>query len=64
MSLCIIFNIISSARPVNGADVKWVHRDAAALLDWGLGLIDGTPNGKLQAPYDKIRAEFDLLAAA
>jgi len=49
---------------VDGADVKWVHGDAAALLDWGLGLIDGTPNGKLHVPYDKIHAELDLLAAA
>jgi hypothetical protein len=64
MSLCILFNIISSARRVDGADVKWVHGDAAALLDWGLGLIDGTPNGKLHVPYDKIHAELDLLAAA
>ena len=43
-------------------DVKRVHEDAAVLLDWGL--IERTPNVKLHVPYDKIHAEFDLLAAA
>lgn len=43
-------------------DVKRVHEDAAALLDWGL--VHRTETGKLEVPYSVIHADFDLRAAA
>lgn len=45
-----------------GRDVKRVHEDAAVLLDWGL--IERTAQGRLEAPFSVIHAEFDLFAAA
>lgn len=43
-------------------DVKRVHEDAAALLEWGL--VERTADGRLHVPYEVIRADFDLRAAA
>lgn len=45
-----------------GRDVKRVHEDAAALLDWGL--MERTSDRKLVVPFTLIHADFDLGAAA
>jgi predicted transcriptional regulator len=45
-----------------GRDVKGVHTDAQALVV--AGLIDKTSNGKLWFPYDAVRVEFEMKAAA
>lgn len=45
-----------------GRDVKRVHEDAAALLDWGL--IERTAERRLVVPFYVIHADFDLRAAA
>ncbi len=43
-------------------DVKSVHRDIAALL--AEGLVEKDENGKVLVPFARIRAEFDMKAAA
>ncbi len=45
-----------------GRDVKRVHEDVAALLEWGL--IERTEARKLVVPFSNIHADFDLRAAA
>lgn len=44
-----------------GRDFKGVHTDVTALLD--AGVIDRTERGVI-FPYDAIRVEFDIAAAA
>jgi len=43
-------------------DVKRVHDDAKALID--LGMVEKTKEGKLIVPFEQIRADFVLRAAA
>jgi predicted transcriptional regulator len=43
-------------------DVKRVHQDVSELLEHGL--ISRTDDGKVQVPYDVIRADFELRAVA
>lgn len=43
-------------------DVKRVHEDAQALI--AVGLIEKTPEGKLSVPFEEIRADFVIKAAA
>lgn len=43
-------------------DVKRVHEDVAALLEYGL--IARSADGKYHVPYDVVHAEFDLKATA
>lgn len=43
-------------------DVKTVHRDVAALL--AEGLVEKNEAGKVLVPFARIRAEFDMKAAA
>lgn len=43
-------------------DVKRVHEDVVALVDWGI--IDRTEEGKIEVPFDVIHADFDLRAVA
>lgn len=43
-------------------DVKRVHDDVSALIDWGL--VERTEEGKVHVPFDVIHAEFDLRAVA
>ena len=45
-----------------GRDVKRVHEDVAALLDWGF--IERTADRKIVVPYEVIHADFDLRSAA
>ncbi len=45
-----------------GRDIKGVHGDVQALLL--CGLIDKTPDGKLDFPYDAVRVEMEFKAAA
>ena len=45
-----------------GRDVKGVHTDVQALVV--CGVIDKTPDGKLLFPYDVVRVDFMLRAAA
>jgi predicted transcriptional regulator len=45
-----------------GRDVKRVHEDVAALLDWGI--IERTEDNKIHIPFDVIHADFDLRAVA
>lgn len=45
-----------------GRDVKRVHEDAAALMEWGL--VARHDHGGIHVPYDVIRADFDLKAVA
>ena len=45
-----------------GRDVKRVHEDAAALIEYGL--IERNDAGKLFVPYDVIHIDFDLRATA
>lgn len=42
-------------------DVKAVHGDVHALLD--AGLLDRTPERRIEFPFDAIRVEFTLRAA-
>lgn len=44
-----------------GRDVRRVHDDVIALVDWGI--IDRT-NAKVCVPFDVIHADFDLRAVA
>jgi predicted transcriptional regulator len=43
-------------------DVKRVHEDATALIQWGL--VATHDDGGIYVPYDVIHAGFDLKAAA
>ena len=43
-------------------DIKRVHDDVTALMEWGLVEKDG--GGKVFVPYDEIEADFTLKAAA
>jgi predicted transcriptional regulator len=43
-------------------DVKRVHEDVGVLIE--SGLVARTDDGKINVPYDVIRAEFDLRAVA
>ncbi len=45
-----------------GRDVKRVHEDIVALIDWGL--VERIENGQVQVPFDVIHADFDLRAVA
>jgi len=45
-----------------GRDVKRVHEDARALVEFGL--VARSDNGKFYVPYDVIHAEFDLRKVA
>jgi predicted transcriptional regulator len=45
-----------------GRDVKRVHEDVHILI--GLGLIERTEAGQICIPFEKIRIECDLSAAA
>jgi len=44
-----------------GRDVKAVHGDVTALLD--AGILNRTPEGKIEFPYDAVKVEFMLQAA-
>jgi len=44
-----------------GRDVKAVHADATALLL--AGVLDRTPEGRIEFPYEAIKVEFMLQAA-
>lgn len=43
-------------------DVKRVHEDVSALVAWGI--VEKDDNGRVLVPYDEIRADFSLRAAA
>jgi predicted transcriptional regulator len=45
-----------------GRDVRRVHDDVAALIDWGI--VERNEDGKVLVPFDVIRADFDLSVAA
>jgi predicted transcriptional regulator len=45
-----------------GRDVKRVHEDAAALIEWGF--IETNDERRIHVPYDVIRADFDLRSVA
>lgn len=45
-----------------GRDVKRVHEDVVALIDWGI--VEKTEDGKIRVPFDVIHADFDLRAVA
>jgi predicted transcriptional regulator len=49
------------ARSLN-RDVKRVHVDAMAMIDWGL--VERNEEGLIHVPYKVIHAEFDLKAVA
>lgn len=53
-------SIRGAARSV-GRDVKAVHGDVTALLE--AGLLDRTPDGRIEFPYDAVKVEFLLSAA-
>ena len=44
-----------------GRDVKAVHTDAKALLL--VGVLDRTPEGRIEFPYEAVKVEFLLQAA-
>lgn len=44
-----------------GRDVKAVHTDATALLK--AGVLDRTPEGRIEFPYEAVKVEFLLQAA-
>ena len=44
-----------------GRDVKAVHTDATALLL--VGVLDRTPEGRIEFPYEAVKVEFLLQAA-
>lgn len=52
---------IREAARLAGRDVKAVHGDVTALLD--AGILNRTPEGKIEFPYDAIKVEFMLQAA-
>ena len=43
-------------------DIKRVHEDVTALMEWGL--VEKGGDGKVFVPYDEIEADFTLKAAA
>jgi predicted transcriptional regulator len=43
-------------------DVKRVHDDVMAMIEWGL--VERTEEGLVHVPYSVIHAEFDLRAVA
>ena len=43
-------------------DVKRVHDDVTAMIDWGL--VERNDEGMVHVPYSVIHAEFDLRAVA
>jgi predicted transcriptional regulator len=43
-------------------DVKRVHEDVTAMIDWGL--VERQDDGLVHVPYSVIHAEFDLKAVA
>ena len=43
-------------------DVKRVHEDVTALIDWGL--VERTDAGLVHVPYSVVHAEFNLRAVA
>lgn len=43
-------------------DIKRVHEDIAALMDWGI--IETDASGRVFVPYDEIEADFTLSAVA
>jgi predicted transcriptional regulator len=47
---------------VLGRDVRRVHGDVIALMDWGI--VERAEDGKVLVPYDVIHADFDLRAVA
>jgi len=53
-------SIREAARRV-GRDVKAVHGDVRALLD--AGVLDRTPSGTIEFPFDAVKVEFLLHAA-
>jgi len=44
-----------------GRDVKAVHGDVTALLE--AGILNRTPEGKVEFPFDAVKVEFMLQAA-
>ena len=44
-----------------GRDVKAVHGDVTALLN--AGILNRTPEGKIEVPFDAVKVEFMLQAA-
>ncbi len=44
-----------------GRDVKAVHGDVTALLE--AGILNRTPEGKIEFPFDAVKVEFMLHAA-
>lgn len=53
-------SIREAARRV-GRDVKAVHGDVTALLD--AGVLNRTPEGEIEFPFDAVKVEFLLQAA-
>jgi predicted transcriptional regulator len=53
-------SIREAARRVE-RDVKAVHGDVKALL--AAGILDRTPNGQIEFPFDTVKVEFLLRAA-
>ncbi len=45
-----------------GRDIRRVHDDVSALIEWGL--IERDEDGKVLVPYDVIHADFNLRAVA
>jgi predicted transcriptional regulator len=43
-------------------DVKRVHEDVMAMVEWGL--VERNAEGRVHVPYEVIHAAFDLKAAA
>jgi predicted transcriptional regulator len=64
-----LLKVLCGAGPVSireaarraGRDVKAVHGDVTALLD--AGILDRTPEGKIEFPYEAVKVEFMLQAA-
>src|SRR5574337_1312276 len=53
-------SIREAARRV-GRDVKAVHGDVRALLE--AGILNRTPDGRIEFPFDTVKVEFLLRAA-
>ncbi|AMJ59511.1 HVO_A0114 family putative DNA-binding protein [Bosea sp. PAMC 26642] len=45
-----------------GRDIRRVHDDVTAMIDWGI--VERTDDGKVLVPFDVIHAGFDLRAVA
>ena len=52
---------IRAAARLVGRDVKAVHGDVKALLE--AGILDRTPDGRIEFPFDAVKVEFLLRAA-